>query len=342
MLKKEGTNWKVYNDTTPVNSPLRSTICPGHFVAVYGVAVDEQGNLWFANRDACDGTALVGLQAGTDSTFVSFKKGENLNGTDLRSNSMPFCYAKDGTVWVGYIDAGLDALNYNFTLTNKQDDNVTNFDASDFAFGLVASVTIDKGGVVWIGTSGGPYWYDPTTLQLVGITLPSDIGPQVNSIAIDGRNNKWLGTSKGLAVLGSDGQFVEALTSLNSFLADDFIYRVLYDSSTGDLWIGTGNGLSKLSLPLSEPAKEPDQVFAYPNPFVIDLGTEKVSFAKLPFEAQVEIFTLSGELVQELKGTDQWDGRNQHGKLVSTGVYLFLVRLPGGKTSVGKIALIRR
>ncbi len=342
VLRNRNGNWRYYNNVSPLNSPLRPVCTNSSFVAVYGVAVDEQGNLWFANRDACDGTALVGLAAGTESTFVSYKENENINGDSLRSNSMPFCFAKDGTVWVGYIDAGLDALNYNFTLTDRNDDFVTNFPASNFAFSLVAAVTVDKTGVVWIGTSIGVFQYDPSTFQLTGMNFPPEFGPQVNSITVDGRNNKWLGTSKGLVKLNSAGQFEEGFTTDNSQLADDFILKVLHDESSGDLWTGTNNGLSRLSLPLTQPAQDLEDVYAYPNPFLIDMGTEKVSFAKLPFQAKISIFSMSGELIKELGQADQWDGRNQDGEIVSTGVYLFVVTSPGQKSSVGKIALIRK
>jgi hypothetical protein len=326
----------------PVNSPLAPVCTNPNYVAVYGGCIDQQGNRWFANRDACDGTALVALQAGSDSTFVSFKEGENLNGTQLRSNSMPFCFAQQSKVWVGYIDAGLDALSYNFTLTNKADDLVLNFPASNFAFGLVASVAVDRTEKVWIGTSVGPYRYDPATLQLVGFNLPAGFGPQVNSITVDSRDNKWLGTAKGVVVFDAGGNLKETYSVDNSPLADDFIYKVLYDPGKGEIWIGTGNGLSRLQLPLLQPASDLDQIYPFPNPYIIDFGTEKVTFAKLPLQAELKIFTPSGELVRLLKSTDQWDGRNQEGRLVATGVYLFSVSLPGGKSSVGKIALIRR
>jgi ligand-binding sensor domain-containing protein len=342
VLRNRNGSWRYYNNVTPVNCPLSPVCNSPSFVAVYGVSADEEGNLWFANRDACNGTSLVGFLAGTESTFVSFKENENINGTSLRSNSMPFCFAKEGVVWIGYIDAGLDALNYRFTLTDKRDDFVTNFPASNFAFALVASVAVDKTGIVWIGTSAGVYQYDPSTFQLIGVNVPPDFGPQVNSIAIDGRNNKWLGTSKGLVKLNPTGQFEEAFTTDNSYLADDFIIKALYDQKKGEFWIGTNNGLSRLSLPLTQPAEDLEQIFAYPNPFIIEMGTEVVSFARLPFQAKINIFTPTGEFIRELKTTDQWDGRNDDGKLVASGIYLFVVTAPGQKSSVGKIAVIRK
>ena len=341
VLRLRNGIWLQYNH---LNSPLRPVCTNPNSVAVYGISIDELGNRWFGNRDACDGTALVGLLAGTDATFISYKVGEKLNGASLRSNSVTEkgCLAKGGTIWLGYRDVGLDALNYQFTLTNRNDDFVTNFEASNFAFGLISSLAVDKAGIVWIGTSGGPYRYDPSTFQLSGINLPANLGPQVNSIAVDGRNNKWLGTIDGLAILDSDGNLIDSFSTDNSPLADNFIYKVSYDEKRGDLWIGTANGLSRFTQPLTQPAADLDQVYAYPNPFVISMGTEKVSFAKLPFEARVNIFSLAGDFIRELRGTNQWDGRNDEGKLVASGVYLFSAASPGSKTSVGKIALIRK
>jgi len=343
VLRNKNGSWRYYNNITPLNSPLSPVCTESSYVAVYGVTVDEQGNLWFGNRDACNGTSLVGLVAGTESTFVSYKENENINGTSLRSNSMPFCFARDGIVWVGYIDAGLDALNYNFTLADTSDDFVTNFPASNFAFALVASVGIDKTGIVWIGTSAGVYQYDPSTFQLIGINIPPDFGPQVNSIAIDGRNNKWLGTSKGLVKLNATGHFEEAFTTDNSFLADDFIIKVLYDENSGDLWIGTNNGLSKLGLPFTRLAEELNQVYVYPNPFTIEMGTEKLVFVPaLPQTGKVSIFTVTGEIIRELGPNQDWDGRNNDGKLVASGIYVFVVTASGQKSAVGKIAVIRK
>jgi hypothetical protein len=55
----------------------------------------------------------------------------------------------------------------------------------------------------------------------------------------------------------------------------------------------------------------------------------------------VSIFTVAGELIKEIKAGDQWDGRNEGGELVASGIYLFYTRVPSGESAVGKIAVIR-
>lgn len=341
VLRLKNGSFSIYNHLKPANALLRPVCTDPNFVAVFGVGVDAQGNRWFANRDACNGTVLVALAAGTDSTFISFKENENLNGTMLRSNSMPFCFPHGNNIWIGYIDAGLDVLNFNGSLLSKSDDQVTGFPASSFAFSLVWSVAVDKAGLVWIATDAGPYRYNPANLQLTSIGLPPQFGPQVKTIAVDERNYKFLGTPSGVVVLNPDGSFSEGFTTDNSPLTDNGINKLDYHAATGNLWIATENGLSRLALPLTTAATELSEIYAYPNPFKVELGTEKVTFAHLPFGAEIKIFTTSGELIKELDSTNQWDGRNQSGKYVASGVYLYVVKAEGKENSIGKIALIR-
>ena len=81
----------------------------------------------------------------------------------------------------------------------------------------------------------------------------------------------------------------------------------------------------------------------FPNPFRPAQG--RLTFAFLPPQAQVYIFALSGRLVQTLSEEDrdggvQWDGQNQAGEGVASGVYFFRA-VHGGKSRSGKFALVR-
>lgn len=92
---------------------------------------------------------------------------------------------------------------------------------------------------------------------------------------------------------------------------------------------------------VSEPAKNPSEVVVFPNPFVIQTGMETLTFERLPYLAKVRIFTIAGELIQEIKSGNQWNGRNQTGELVASGIYLFHIQDSTSKSAVGKIAVIR-
>ncbi len=84
---------------------------------------------------------------------------------------------------------------------------------------------------------------------------------------------------------------------------------------------------------------------AYPNPCDLSKNQEVV-IDRLPPDAKVFIYTVSGELVRTLEPlwpyTDRvtWNCKNESGKLVARGIYLILVTSPT-ETKTGKIAIIK-
>jgi len=86
-------------------------------------------------------------------------------------------------------------------------------------------------------------------------------------------------------------------------------------------------------------------VRAYPNPWKADQNSKPyVTIDGLPASVvtSVRIFTISGELVRKLSGTQsvQWDLRNSAGENVASGVYIYLL-IANGEQHSGKIAIIR-
>lgn len=67
----------------------------------------------------------------------------------------------------------------------------------------------------------------------------------------------------------------------------------------------------------------------YPNPFSPERD-RVLTFRNLTRDARVDIFTLDGRrvrsLVADVSGVSQWDGRNEKGEWVASGLYFFLVR----------------
>jgi hypothetical protein len=83
---------------------------------------------------------------------------------------------------------------------------------------------------------------------------------------------------------------------------------------------------------------------AFPNPLRPALGHASMTFASLPPAAKIKIYTLLGELVQELTanaaGMASWDGLNKSGQKAGSGVY-FVVAQSGGDTRSVKVAIQR-
>lgn len=84
------------------------------------------------------------------------------------------------------------------------------------------------------------------------------------------------------------------------------------------------------------------KAIAYPNPFkpkIHNWIAFKLSSSMLGGETEVFIYTSEGELVKKLDGL-AWDGRNEAGVMVASGVYLFRVKT-GKDVAVGRFALLK-
>ena len=327
------TTWYRY---TEKNSPLKGYPDHPSYVVVNDVAVDEMGNRWFPNWDALDSTRVVCVPAYKDTFLVYY------DGDGIRFTLMLKAKAIGGHLYICLLDLGLLDYNYNWTVEDKTDDKVTHFTQTDhhLSANTVMNVNVDKNGTLWVGTSAGLDTFDSEWGRFRRVILPDPLGPQVNTIAVDERNNKWIGTSNGLGVINSQGEFVHVFTTFDSKICDNTIYGIKIDKNTGDVWIGTANGLSRYESGIA-PTKNLTEVVPYPNPFVIREGTEKLTFDRLPYQAKIKIYTVAGELVREINTGDQWDGRNKAGELVSGGMYLFYISDVSGKNAVGKVAVIR-
>jgi hypothetical protein len=102
-------------------------------------------------------------------------------------------------------------------------------------------------------------------------------------------------------------------------------------------------------------------VYAVPNPLRTGTSAETapyyhnygdgnyIRFHNVPTQAQVWVFTVSGDLVWEgendnVDGSDgvvTWDARNKEGVEVSSGIYLYRVKNVNGQDHYGKIIVIR-
>lgn len=329
------TTWIRY---TEKNSPLKGVAANPAYVVVNDIAVDEGGNRWFPNWEALDSTRVICSPAQNDTRWVIFYERDG-----IKSLLMYRVFAQKGHLYICFRDRGLVDYNYNWTLENKEDDQVTHYTSENHHLSddAVICANVDKDGVLWVGTSSGLDKFDIDFERFRSVPLPDPLGLQINDIVVDERNNKWIATSNGLGMINSKGEFVSIFTTFNSKICADNVLRLKIDKKTGDVWVGTDKGLSRYESGIGAPAEKLSQVIPFPNPFIIENGTEMLTFDRLPYEARVRIFTVAGELIKEIKSGNQWNGRNQSGELVASGVYLFYVQDPSRKSAVGKIAVIR-
>jgi len=91
-------------------------------------------------------------------------------------------------------------------------------------------------------------------------------------------------------------------------------------------------------------ASDLTQVKAYPNPFRGDKHNQ-IIFSNLTANVNIKIYTLTGDLVKEIKeqvgDKAYWDVKNKQGEAVSSGIYIYYITNPKGQEKKGKLAIIK-
>jgi ligand-binding sensor domain-containing protein len=199
---------------------------------------------------------------------------------------------------------------------------------------------VDRLDSLWVGTSLGLVKWEPRFQQFLSVVLPADAGLQINAIAADAANGTWIGTSLGLVHLAPDGA-AEFYNTENSGLIGNAVQAIAVDDTNGDIWIVTSSGISQINGP--PPAADPiTDIFAYPNPVEIKDGAEARVRFNAPPGSRVMIYTAAGRQVAETSATAGWDLRSASGRIVASGVYLYVIRGPQGEFGRGKFAVINR
>jgi len=95
------------------------------------------------------------------------------------------------------------------------------------------------------------------------------------------------------------------------------------------------------------PAEDLDNVIVYPNPFKPQDGHTGVIFDGLTENVKIRIFTVAGRLAKDWEGSTapdyqwEWDGTNNSGDNVASGLYIYVITADGKEKARGKIAVIR-
>ena len=334
---------------------------PDYFsVRINGTAFDSQGNLWVAN-----GWVDKRLKKlSTNGTWSEFDLSSIITSSAFGLTELVI--DNSGSVWIGSRRNGV--LVYNESGDRKRA-LITETTKGSLPDPNTSSLAIDRNNRIWIGTKKGLVVYsntagifDDNIYDANPIIIEDDgipkklLGDQpVNTIAIDGADNKWFGTDTG-GVLATNPSGRETLFNFNkdnSPLPSNKIVKIKVDNSNGKVFFATNKGIVAFNNNVAPFGDSLGEVYAYPNPvkkehsFVTIDGRNN---SHLPRGTNVKILDASGRLVhetnviegQELKGGKViWNKTNLAGKKVATGVYIVLLTLPDrSESSFTKIAVI--
>jgi ligand-binding sensor domain-containing protein len=238
-----------------------------------------------------------------------------------------------------------------------QDDAFTCFDDIN---GSVLDWEIDHGGYLWVATLNGAYYTQagiPQDLNNLKFICVADLpfGNRVNDIHVDAQDNKWFATDGGVAVLDRNFIWVQRFRTSSSAdypsdLISNNVTSIASNPQTGEVWIGTPDGLSRLTTPYVSRGADFDELWPYPNPFRAD-GSVRMFLDHQQLGGkfdELRIYTMSGRLVRKLTWSQMidnsggWNGRNEEGDFVAGGVYILAATSNDGKSLTGKIAVLGR
>lgn len=178
---------------------------------------------------------------------------EGPNYIDVRINGTAF--DKSGNLWItnSRIKNGLKVLKTNGQWQSYS--TATILDNAELA--SYANIVIDKNNTKWIATNReGVIGFNESTNTFKKITFGADVGnlptADVRSVAVDTKNQLWIGTIKGLRVLSNVGSFqtesqlkANPIIIMDDNLAQELLYEqfinVIVVDGANNKWIGTGD-----------------------------------------------------------------------------------------------------
>jgi hypothetical protein len=328
---------------------------------ISGSTFDRQGNLWIGNISNKDELKKLSQNGQWSSFNIS-----ELKTIPDKYGLSEIAIDNNNSIWMGTRRNGIYVFNEN---GNRKRALVTTINNGNLPDTDVKTVAIDQNNRVWMGTRSGMVVYnnaagifDENILNAEPVIILDDgipkklLGDQtINSIAIDGAENKWFGTDNGgVLYTNPNGQTTLAnFSSQNSPLPSNRILKISVDESSGKVFFATDKGIVAYNSKVSPFGDRLGDIYAYPNPALkthefITIDGRNGTY--LPKGTNVKILDVAGNLVyetnviegQELQGGKVvWNKTNLAGTPVASGIYIVLMSNDdASETSVTKIAIV--
>ncbi len=323
------------------------------YIATGEVACDGHGNLWVPIVLPADHNVLaVRKPDGTWRHLPVYVDGTKVDR--LQDRPVLRCLAVDASdnLWSIVKDPalkGVVAFANGGTIDSIAAVHLTS--ANGLPSDNASTIVVDRDNEIWIGTDRGiAIILDPSNPLRTGAiaTYRPANGLTVNAIAVDPLNQKWVATSEGVILYSPDGtQALASYTveSTSGKLIDNNVKSIAVDPGTGTVYFGTTGGLASLSTPAVAPKAQFDKLSVYPNPYLVPNGSP-LTVDGLVANSSLKILTIDGRLIREIITPGGrigfWDGKDDRGNVVASGVYVVVgFTQDGSQTGTGKVAVIR-
>lgn len=367
VVKNREEVWKFDIDNSPFYSYWNTR--------VFDVNFDPQGNLWVGHSHfEEDYPPYIMLPASKlRKGFENIRKEDWVWPNMLDFSAEPKDYislfskkSNFGFFISGLGYTGVYALNTKGTYDNVKDDVCYNFstlidqDGSTFQPEHYYCLAEDHSGRIWAGTSQGVWYFNNAAsinenTTVVRPKVPRNDGTnyadflldsdQINSIAVDPSNRKWIATDfSGVYLVSETGdRILKHFDMSNSPLPSNRVTSVMCDPYSNAVYFGTTEGLLSYKGDSSPAQEDYSEVYAYPNPVRPDY-TGWITIAGLMDNSLVKITDAAGNVFYQGRsegGMMTWDGCNSSGERVRSGIYYVYASSGGdGQSTKGVVTKI--
>ena len=317
----------------------------GDYTVSGKVTEERDGSVWIPRLTTGNDGALI-VKKNPDGTYSPYQgniSGKKFTIAEIDNNK---------TVWLGAPTSNTgDGNVYYFNQKNTPNDETDDIRGPLTALSDIRVIRRDASGFMWFGTGTGlSVMYSPGSIvsgrQPNIISIAGLKGQVVNDIAIDAVNNKWIATDNGLFILSEDGsEILATFTERNTIFQSSAIKTIAIDKQQGLVYIGTDEGLYRGITTIVTPAIDYSGIRCFPQPFMPGIHAQ-VTIEGLGEQSGISIVTPSGMPIRSIStqsGRIIWDGKNDQGEVVGTGVYLIIAQSGNqDQSGIAKCMVIRK
>ena len=322
------------------------------------MAIDNQDNLWATSSGKQDYPLSVFNDI--QSRHFAFDSPQS----SIITGGGSIAIDNYNRVWIASLN---DMLMYHYS-GNVMDPQNENWISQSIVPGLNRSpitIGVSKNNILWILTEYGLIYKElrasnsEPVARTGPITSNGNITPYFSNIPFDEnsiirfdpRGNIWVTSkSNGIFVLDINREYwpnIDGINSSNSKLISNEVMDIKFSADKGLAYIATKLGVSKFKIPFASAIKKTNQIDLFPSPYRIP-SQYPLTIDGVPEKSSIQIMTLNGTIVATIEANQIngyqafWNGLDDNGNFVGSGIYLILIISQKHKTSImKKLAVIR-
>ncbi|MCP4220514.1 MAG: PAS domain-containing protein [bacterium] len=222
---------------------------PG-FPLMSTITEDKRGNIWFGTLNR--GVEKLDKSSGKLSSFRHVPG----NADSLSSNDVSFLYHdREDSLWVGTF-SGLNC--YNTDTGQFQHFEHVSGDRTGLSSNKITCCVESPPGTLWVGTwGGGLNRMDLESKRFTTFDQKHNlVTNSICSIAVDGNNNLWVSTNRGISKFDTNSETFTNYTEANGLQRGGFNRGAFHNGRSGWIYFGGTNGFNCFL---------PDTIVANPN-----------------------------------------------------------------------------